>query len=264
MVRSAACKPASQVRVQNIFCKICNPIGLLAQLLDWKQQLPDWQQQLPDWQQNGTIVRRGSQCLFRQAEPPTPHRPEHDVTDGRHDTDIVLGLRAGDRDAWNALCREYGERLWRHVARLIGSDENAVADVFQETFMAVAQSGRTIHAETRLWPWLSRIGHNQAALFWRKRYREKLSEPEAVEALASVDGDPVAALAQMETVESVRVILAEMNSDHVALLTAKYLDGLTVSEILKAFGGTTEGVRSSLARARRDFRRRYDRLGIRQ
>jgi len=186
------------------------------------------------------------------------------VTDGINEADIVSGLRAGDRNAWDALCRQYGERLWRYVARLVGSDEDAVADVFQETLMAVATSGRTIRSETTLWPWLGRIGHNQAALFWRKRYRDRPAEHEPVESLATADGDPVAALTQMETVESVRMLLAEMNADHVALLTAKYLDGLTVPQILESFGGTTEGIRSSLARARRDFRERYDRLRVKQ
>lgn len=186
------------------------------------------------------------------------------MTDGLDDADIVRGLQSGDRDAWTALCRKYGERLWRYVARLIGNDEDAVADVFQETLMAVARSGRAIHSETTLWPWLSRIGHNQAALLWRKRYRERPADRDAVESLTAVDGDPVAALAQLETVESVRILLAEMKADHVTLLTAKYLDGLTVPEILESFGGTTEGVRSSLARARREFRQRYERQRIRQ
>lgn len=186
------------------------------------------------------------------------------MTDGIDDADLVCGLRLGDRDAWSALCQKYGERLWRYVARLVGNDEDAVADVFQETLMAVAKSGRAIRPETTLWPWLSRIGHNQAAFYWRKRYRDRLAPHAAVDTLATADGDPVAALTQMETVESVRVLLAEMNADHVALLTAKYLDNLTVPQILEAFGGTTESVRSSLARARRDFRERYERLRVRQ
>ncbi len=193
-----------------------------------------------------------------------PSDSERFVTDGLDDADIVSGLRAGDRDAWGALCQKYGERLWRYVARLVGSDEDGVADVFQETLMAVARSGRTIRSDTTIWPWLCRIGHNQAALSWRKRYRERPTEHEAVKTLTAGDGDPVASLTQLETVESVRGLLTEMNSDHVALLTAKYIDGLTVPQILDAFGGTIEGIRSSLARARRDFRERYDRLRIKQ
>lgn len=186
------------------------------------------------------------------------------MTDGPDDAAIVGGLRSGDRDAWDALCQRYGARLWRYVARLIGSDHNAVEDVFQEALLAVAKSGRSLRPETLLWPWLSRIGHNQAALFWRQRYRDGVPDGPAVEPLASADGDPVAALARRETVETVRLLLAEMNADHVALLTAKYFDGLSVAEIVNLFGGTTEGVRSSLARARRDFRVRCERHHVGQ
>jgi RNA polymerase sigma-70 factor (ECF subfamily) len=191
---------------------------------------------------------------LRTSELARPSDSERFVTEGLDDADIVSGLRAGDRDAWGALCQKYGERLWRYVARLVGSDEDGVAEVFQETLMAVARSGRAIRPDTTIWSWLCRIGHNQAALFWRKRYRDKPADHDAVNSLTAADGDPVASLTQRETVESVRGLLAEMNAEHVALLTAKYLDGLTVPQILEAFGGTIEGIRSSLARARRDFR----------
>ena len=66
------------------------------------------------------------------------------------------------------------------------------------------------------------------------------------------------ALQRSDTVQAVRGLLAEMNADHVAMLTAKYLDGLTVPQMVEVMGGTNESLRSRLARARRDFRQRYE------
>ena len=180
------------------------------------------------------------------------------MNSGLNDSDIVSGLRNGDRSAWDALCHRYGGQLWRYVARLVGSDENSVADVFQDTLLAVSRSGRAISQETHLWAWISRIGHNQAALYWRKRYRERTDFPNVEPSDPAVESQPAEMLSRSETVDSVRVLLSQMNDEHVALLVAKYLDEMTVSEMVQAMGGTKESIRSRLARARRDFRHRYE------
>lgn len=177
--------------------------------------------------------------------------------------EIVRGLREGSRDAWNALCQQYSSRVWQYVARLIGSDTDAVADVFQETMLAVARSGRSLDEDARLWAWLARIAHNQAALHWRQTYRARL-EPVNLDQLPTEADGPADLLGQAELVESIRRLLAEMDSDQVTLLTAKYLDGLSVAEIVAMVGGTTESVRSRLARARRDFRSRFEQLRAKQ
>jgi RNA polymerase sigma-70 factor (ECF subfamily) len=181
------------------------------------------------------------------------------VSETLADAEIVQGLRQGDRRAWEALCRQFSPRVWRYVARLIGRDEEAVADVFQETLLAVAKAGRTLAEETMLWPWLAAIGQNQAALHWRKishaRQVSLTREPRD----PTGDHGPLDNLMRAETVDLVRSLLAEMNSDAVALLLGKYLDGLSVLELVELMGGTQEAVRSRLARARRDFRSRYER-----
>ncbi len=66
-----------------------------------------------------------------------------------------------------------------------------------------------------------------------------------------------AELEQVETTEAVRRVLAEMPSDSAALLQGKYCDAQSVAQLVKQFGGTTEGIRSKLARARRDFKSQY-------
>ena len=178
--------------------------------------------------------------------------------------EIIQGLRNGSQDAWNALCQMYSSRLWGYVSRLIGSDAEAVADVYQETMMAVARSGRSLEEDTRLWAWLSRIAHNQAALHWRQHFRSKVTAANLEQVASSADTEPTAVLAQAELVEAVRRLLADMNSEQVALLTAKYLDGQSIAEMTELFGGGHEAIRSRLARARTEFRTRYERLAGRQ
>lgn len=178
---------------------------------------------------------------------------------GWSELEIVRGLRVGDRQAWDALYEQYRHRVWRYIARLVGGDEDRIAEVFQETMLAAARSGRGISEQAVVWAWLSRISHNQAALYWRKRYRERTSTLVADSLPAGLDSDPVEALSRTEQTLSIRRLLAEMDAEHVALLTAKYIDELTVPQIVAALGGTNGSVRGKLERARQDFRQRLAR-----
>lgn len=181
------------------------------------------------------------------------------MSDGLSDLRIVRGLRSGDREAWEALYRKYSERVWRYVAKLVGGDDERVADVFQETMLAAARNGRTLSEETTLWAWLSRIGHNRAAFYWRQRYRDQTTAIRNDSLATASSSDPAEVFSRVEQIESVRRLLAEMDPEHVALLTAKYMDELTVSQIVDSLGGTSGSVRGKLERARQDFRQRFTR-----
>ena len=166
---------------------------------------------------------------------------------------IVRGLQAGESDAWTALCEQYNDRVWQYVARLIGSNEAVVADVFQETLMAVAKAGRSLRDDTRIWAWLATIAHNQCALHWRqqaKRSTELFSEQ-------PVSETPLKQLLRQEDIDNVRCLLSEMPVEYTTVLTAKYIDGLSIRSIAQQHGEGDEAIRSRLARARKEFRKLY-------
>lgn len=171
---------------------------------------------------------------------------------------LIAGLRCGDQEAWDALCRQYSDRLWRAISRLVGADRNSVADVFQETMLALAKASPTLTEDTRIWPWLSRVAHNQSASFWRQHYRRRESAAEVQDIQAETNA--FAALERSETTATIRDLLNDMEPDYVSLLISKYIDEMSIDEIVTEFGGTNESVRSKLARARRDFRERYQRV----
>ena len=180
------------------------------------------------------------------------------MSEAVQDTNLVDGLRQGDSEAWNALCHKYGRAIWRHLARLVGGDEDLVAELFQETMLAAARGGRTLELDGKLWSWLAGIAHRQASLHWRKVYRRREVYASASEVMTPPsEPDPSDALLRGELADEVRYTLSAMNSEYVALLTAKYLDELSIAEIVEAMGGTIESVRSKLARARREFRQRH-------
>lgn len=171
----------------------------------------------------------------------------------------VTDLRGDD---WAALYDEYSVGVWRYVARIIGSDSDAVGDAVQETFLAAARAFHQFDPQRGTpWAWLMGIAHRQVALHWRRVGRDRVDRAGVPVEEAAVDDEVSARLDQIETVEVVRRVLAEMPAESAAMLQRKYCDAQSVAELVERFGGTTEGVRSKLARARRDFKKRYEKAG---
>lgn len=188
--------------------------------------------------------------------------------DDQQEREIARGLREGKTEAWRTLYEAYSRRVWRWVARLMGTESADVADVVQETFLAAARSARTYDASrASLWLWLSGIARNHVALHYRKQKRQnRLSSagdwPAAgsqrvMRWLESREAAPAEALAVAELATLVRAVLAELPPRYGTLLTAKYCDGASVDEIAGLQRCSSTAVRSKLARARRAFRRAF-------
>jgi len=189
--------------------------------------------------------------------------------DQHHEDEIARGLHAGSTDAWRELYDAHAERVWRLVARVMAPHAAEVGDVVQETFLAAARGARGYDpARGSLWSWLSGIARRQAALHCRRETRGAVPGgpppfrttgdgfPLAAE---SRELSPPEALAGAELAGRIRAVLTQLPVDYETLLCAKYIDEATAGEIAAAEQSTLEAVRSKLARARRAFRRIYDR-----
>ena len=187
---------------------------------------------------------------------------------------IVRGLQQGSRQALLSLHDVYAERVWREIARLLGADSVTVADLVQETFLAVMRSARDFDPRRgSLWVWLSAIARQQVALHYRKRAREDEFR-RAVEWWASLNhaagrwlsGEEPAPTEVLESREMsllVRSALAQLRPDYQTLLVFKYMDGASVADLARELRTTDTAVRSKLARARRAFKTTFERAARR-
>ncbi|MHB1035083.1 MAG: RNA polymerase sigma factor [Pirellulales bacterium] len=185
--------------------------------------------------------------------------------DQQQEHQIAHGLRNGQADAWRMLYDAFAKRVWISVARLMGTASADVADVVQETFLAAARSAHT-YDSTRgsLWLWLYGIARNHVALHYRSQARQnRLKEvgpwlasgrEQMIGWLENRQSAPSHALATAEVAARVRSALTELPADYETLLTAKYLDGVTVEQLAGQEKCSSTALRSKLARARRAFR----------
>jgi RNA polymerase sigma-70 factor (ECF subfamily) len=189
--------------------------------------------------------------------------------DTNSEREIAKGLRQGEQQAWEKLYEAYAEFLWRNVSRLVGNDSTVVADIIQETFIAAARSAKDFNPHRgSLWVWLWTIARRQVALYYRKN-KTSIGLGQAQNWWAALDGAkcdwidvkadmPPDVLQSQELATLVRAALRELPGDYQMLLLAKYVDNLPVERITEQMNCSQVAVRSKLARARKAFRRAFE------
>jgi RNA polymerase sigma-70 factor (ECF subfamily) len=183
------------------------------------------------------------------------------------DRETAEALRRGDRSAWVGLFDRYAGRLWRAVARQMGAERQAVADVVQETFMAAARSaGRYEPERGTPWVWLWGVARNQVALHFRRRAGERRLEEVCAAAAARQrlrewleggGGSPLGALEAEEAADAVRTALARLSDEHAFVLIALHMEGMAAAEVAELLGRSAQAVRSLAVRARESFRSQF-------
>jgi RNA polymerase sigma-70 factor, ECF subfamily len=178
---------------------------------------------------------------------------------------VIHGLRKGSQDAWARLYDSYSVDVWRYVARLLGPDAAAVGDVVQEVFMDAARSARQFDpSRGTLWNWLVGIAHHRVSAHWRQTNRQarlqRMAESGEIDVRHLFDGQLTAKTASeaCDISDFVRSVLTELSPDYASLLTAKYLDDRSLIEISTEFGCTVDAIKSKLARARQEFRLKFE------
>jgi RNA polymerase sigma-70 factor (ECF subfamily) len=173
------------------------------------------------------------------------------------DTQIMLQVRAGNRDAAATLIRRNRERIARYLARLI-RDPRTVEDLTQDVFLhALAHAGHFTPTAT-VTTWLYRIATN-AALNYLKQPSVRRQAPEPAQGLWEIadqhEPTPERRLNLEELREHVLQALEHLPlNQRVALALFQYED-CSYEQIAAVLDVTVEAVRSLLMRARTTLRR---------
>jgi RNA polymerase sigma-70 factor (ECF subfamily) len=152
----------------------------------------------------------------------------------------------------DALPQVYGYLLARCGVRTVAEDLTA------ETFLAAVAACRRQPPPVPTTGWLVGIARHKLVDHWRATEREQRG-------LRAVDADPGREDLDPwdERLDALlaREVLAAQTGTHRAVLTLRYLDGLSVPEVARALGRTVQATEALLVRARAAFRRSYTAIG---
>lgn len=140
---------------------------------------------------------------------------------------------------FNAIVREYSERLWWHIRRMVGSHEDT-DDLLQEIFLKIWTALPSFRGEAQYYTWVWRIATNET-LNWlrRERVRAALRFSSAEEqAVQRIEGDPYfnGTAAQRELAKAV----ARLPEKQRQVFVMRWWDELPYEEI-SAITGTSVG-----------------------
>jgi len=179
------------------------------------------------------------------------------------DRDCELGLvgrlRAGDRDAFDEVHREFHPRLFNFLARL-ARRRDVAEDLLEETWLRVVVHAHQIRPDTRLSPWLFTIARNLYVSYCRSRMLETghALEPIGLWPHQAERPSPFEEAAANEMERRIEAALASLPASHREVLLLVGVEGLSPSDAAAVCGVTPDTLRQRLHRARLLLARRLE------
>ncbi len=166
------------------------------------------------------------------------------------DRELLLRVRAGDREAFDLIVAARAEPMYRTALAVLGNEADA-RDAAQDAFVAAWRKIRDLRDVERFDAWLGRILINQCrdALRRRSRVRE-VGLDEVLETRAAVQSFDGADFDEA---------FGRLSVDQRALLVLHHLHGYGVREIAAWLGIPTGTVKWRLNRARNALQHELDR-----
>lgn len=168
--------------------------------------------------------------------------------------------RQGDPAAFERIVLSHERKIYAFALRITGNAEDA-HDVTQECFIRAYNALPRITRELNVSAWLHRIASNLCLdLLRRKRRISWLPwEPHKHEPLlggATLD-DPEGSALRHETQILVQQVLERMSPRNRMALVLREYEGMSCDEVAEVFGISLGAAKSTLFRAREEFRRHY-------
>jgi RNA polymerase sigma-70 factor (ECF subfamily) len=158
--------------------------------------------------------------------------------------DLVRGLQAGDPAAFDRLVRDYGDRLYRFVRRMVG--ERWADDVAQEVLVRVHRSVGAYAPTGSFDSWLFTIANNLCIDHLRRNRPERRESPlsqldaggegEPERFTDRREAGPVEAMEDREMKEALRRAVANLPCDQRQVFVMREEAGLPFKEIARIVG----------------------------
>jgi RNA polymerase sigma-70 factor (ECF subfamily) len=174
--------------------------------------------------------------------------------------DDVAWLQAatnGDAAAVRRLLDEAGPVVYGYVFARVGGDEQAAADIVQDTFVEAVRSAHTYRGDAAVSSWLCAIASRRLARHYEAERRQSEAR-RGMQLVPSHEASPTDEIAERDVV--VRA-LGRLSADHRVALVLRYLDGLPVGDVAYRMGRSRVQVQSLLQRARVALRAELEATG---
>jgi len=178
--------------------------------------------------------------------------------EGINEIELIQGAIDGDRKAQTELVRLYERRLFGHIYRMVGNQEDT-RDILQETMVRALTNLNQYNPANSFTGWIYKIATNRSLDFLRRRKLETRTfayEGEIrMEDISNGRTAHDAMVAQALDWELVEGCLEQMDPKYKAVLFLRYKDGLAYKEIADALSIPMGTVKVLLHRGRLELKK---------
>jgi RNA polymerase sigma-70 factor (ECF subfamily) len=165
----------------------------------------------------------------------------------------AVRLRRGDPEVLVSLLERYQHRLYRFLMRMV-HDPATAEDLFQQTWLRVAENARKYDASRPLEPWLFSIARNAAIDYLRRARPESLDEElpsgdAKVDMIAGAQVNVVDAMIGQQRSRRLADALGELTPMYCEVVTLRFEEEMKMEEIAEVLGIPVSTVKTRLRRA---------------
>jgi len=196
-----------------------------------------------------------------EASRPEDLKPSSQTVGSESDLRLVNAVLRKDRKATAEFVELHSDRIYRYVRRRLLPRIDLVDDIVQEVFLAAWDDLSTFRGESSLAAWLLSVARHKVEDYYRRRLREpeSLAEEDMDETEEPSVFRPIEELIDRHRVEDrIRSILAVLPERYGLILLWRYWEKRSAREIAAAIGKTEKAVERLLARARTQFKKKWN------
>ena len=185
--------------------------------------------------------------------------PEQREKLAEKDRELVEAVLRKDRKASAELVSSHADHVYAYVRHRLIPRADLVDDVVQEVFLAAWENLRRYQGNAPLRHWLMGIARHKVEDYYRARLREPEpmdDQPDSPETAEDPGLEEIMDREQKET--RVHRVLSDMPEAYSLALLWRYWERRSAREIAQETDRTEKAVERLLARARADFKRRWN------
>lgn len=187
--------------------------------------------------------------------PAAPAAPE--ASQLAEDQDLVRAVLLKDRKATAEFVNRHADAILGYVRSRLAPRVELADDLVQEVFMAAWEALPSFRGASPLRSWLLGIARHKVEDYYRARLRDT-GEPVDVEPMGPGAAEFDTELDRRRLEEKVQAVLQSLPEHYSLLLLWRYWERAPAREIALQTGRTEKAVERMLARARDQFKRRWN------
>lgn len=145
---------------------------------------------------------------------------------------------------FNLLVREYQERIYWHVRKMVVDHDDA-DDLVQEIFVKVWKNLGSFREDAKLFTWIYRIATNECLTFLKRKKRKYLIPIHDVEQELSEKLDQDISISGDEVQLKLQKALLTLPDKQRLVFNMKYFDDMKFTEIAEITGTSVGGLKAS-------------------